>query len=235
MIKKILILSIILLLSFSMAGAVMWDLKEIITGKQMVPNDNNGAPWLADSSKLYFGTGQDAYWMYNPAMDKIYLNDTAIYLEEAVTFGTGASGTWTGALTGTASRIAVGSFIDTGYGLKNSTANKAQINLSVDKGLAFDTAGSLGALRVVVGDGNDLGASGIAVDSTDLAGTSYGIKEVGTNDLGVNISADHGLQFGATSHLGELQVDPTGQRQAASESFRRHGPCLRHRGQTGRS
>lgn len=89
MIKKILILSIILLLSFSMAGAVMWDLKEIITGKQMVPDDNNGAPWFADSSKLYFGTGQDAYWMYNPVMDKIYLNDTPIYFEEAVTFGAG--------------------------------------------------------------------------------------------------------------------------------------------------
>lgn len=88
MIKKILILSMVLLLVFSgMAGAVMWDLKEIMTGKQMLPDDNSGAPWFADSSKLYFGTGQDAYWMYNPVRDKIYLNDTAVYLEEDVTIG----------------------------------------------------------------------------------------------------------------------------------------------------
>jgi hypothetical protein len=67
MIKKILILSIILLLSFSlpMAGAVMWDLKEIITGKQMVPDDNSGAPWFADNSVMYFGTDKDASLKFN--------------------------------------------------------------------------------------------------------------------------------------------------------------------------
>ena len=88
MIKKILILSIILLLAFSgLSGAVMWDLKEIITGKQMVPDDNSGAPWLADSSKLYFGTGQDAYFTYVPSTDKVYLNDTDLTVEEDLVVG----------------------------------------------------------------------------------------------------------------------------------------------------
>ncbi len=65
MIKKFLILSTILLLSFSMAGAVMWDLHDIMTGKQMVPDDNNGAPWFNDSSKIYFGTGKDVSLGFN--------------------------------------------------------------------------------------------------------------------------------------------------------------------------
>ena len=88
MIKKILILSIILLLSFSMAGAVLWDLKEIITGKQMVPDDNSGAPWFADGAKLYFGTGQDVYMEYlGTSLDKFYINDTDLYLEQNVVVG----------------------------------------------------------------------------------------------------------------------------------------------------
>lgn len=81
MIKKILILSIILLLSFSMAGAVMWDLKDIMTGKQMVPDDNNGAPWFNDSSELTLGTGQDVAISFDATNNRL-----------AITVPTGVSG-----------------------------------------------------------------------------------------------------------------------------------------------
>jgi len=57
----------------------------------------------------------------------------------------------TGDVTGTASRIAVGSFIDTSYGLKNSTSNKAQVNLSAKSGLAIGTGSEDGALKIGVG------------------------------------------------------------------------------------
>ena len=72
MIKKFLILSIILLLSFSgMAGAVMWDIHDIMTGKQMVPDDNNGAPWFNDSSELTFGTGQDVAMSFDATNNRL--------------------------------------------------------------------------------------------------------------------------------------------------------------------
>lgn len=206
MIKKILILSIALLLAFSgMAGAVMWDLKEIMTGKQMVPDDNSGAPWFADSSKLYFGTGQDAYFQYDASQDKIYLNDTAIYLEEAVTLGAGGTGTWTGDVTGTASRIAVGTFIDTGYALKNSTANKAQVNITADKGLEFGTGAALGSLQCEAGNGIKLSSSGIAVEPTDIIDTGYGLLD-NSDDIRVNLTANDGLEFGTGATLGSLGV-----------------------------
>ena len=174
----------------------------------------------------------------------------------------------TGDVTGTASRIAVGTFIDTAYGLKNSTANKAQVNLSAnmglrlgtgatagsieiypghgidvgasgvevdpddfrdplsglvettsnhlginltaDKGLEFGTGAALGSLQVEAGDGIDLGSSGVAVDVTDIASTGYGIYEIGTNDLGVNLTANKGLEFGTGAALGSLQINLDG-------------------------
>lgn len=101
--------------------------------------------------------------------------------------------TATGSLTGTASRIAVGSFIDTAYGLKNSTANKAQVNISTTRGLQFGTGASLGELQI---------------DPTDLLDTNlgYGIKE--TSDK-LRVNASTGLKFGSGASLGALLVEPS--------------------------
>lgn len=114
----------------------------------------------------------------------------------------------TGDVTGTASRIAVGSFIDTSYGLKNSTSNKAQVNLSADMGLAFDTGARAGAIKVVNGDGIDLGAAGVEVDATDIIDTNEGLYESTANNIAINLTEDGGLGFGTGADNGALIVYP---------------------------
>jgi hypothetical protein len=52
-----------------------------------------------------------------------------------------------------------------------------------------------------------VGASGIAVDTTDIVDRAYGIDETTTNNIGVNLTADHGLEFGTGATLGALQVE----------------------------
>jgi hypothetical protein len=112
-----------------------------------------------------------------------------------------------GDVTGTASRIAVGSFIDTAYGLKNSTANKAQVNISANMGLRLGTGATAGSIEVYPGDGIDVGASGTAVDVTDIVDQAYGIDETTTNNIGINLTADKGLEFGTGVVEGSLQVE----------------------------
>ena len=111
--------------------------------------------------------------------NKLYVtNTTALNATTVTTLR--ASGPITGALTGTASRIAAGTFIDTSYGLKNSTANKAQVNLTANKGLEFGTGASLGGLQIKLADTSlVLSSTGIAVKAAILkrtlaAGTATG-------------------------------------------------------------
>jgi hypothetical protein len=112
-----------------------------------------------------------------------------------------------GDVTGTASRIAVGSFIDTAYALKNSTSNKAQVNISANMGLRLGTGATQGSIELYPGDGIDVGASGTAVDVTDIVDHAHGIDETTTNNIGVNLTADKGLEFGTGSAEGSLQVE----------------------------
>lgn len=150
MISRNMMIGAILLLSLLLGTTQAFDQFypfEVATGEIKTPLENLGAPWFQDDALLTFGTGKDATISYDDSQDKLYFNNTPIYLEEAVT----APGGITGSITGTASRIAVGSFIDTSYGLKNSTSNKAQINLSSTSGMAFGTGASLGALGLKTG------------------------------------------------------------------------------------
>jgi hypothetical protein len=114
--------------------------------------------------------------------------------------------TATGGITGTASRVAIGSFIDTAYGLKNSTANKAQVNISADMGLRLGTGATEGSIEIYPGDGIDVGASGLAVDATDIVDQAYGIDETTTNNIGVNLTTNDGMEFGTGANLGSLGV-----------------------------
>ena len=108
--------------------------------------------------------------------DRLYVTGTAALNATTVTT-LRATGAITGALTGTASRIAAGTFIDTGYGLKNSTANKAQVNLSASSGLEFGSGATQGALKIDATDASlTLAAGGVSVRSgiikrTLVAGT----------------------------------------------------------------
>lgn len=128
-------------------------------------------------------------------------------LNETTATNITATGTITGALTGTASRIPAGTFLDTSYGLKNSTANKAQVNLTSNDGLEFGTGAALGSLGVKTGDGLDTGATGVLIDVTDFLDTNYGLTE-STNDVRVNISTSSGLEFGSGATQGALKIDP---------------------------
>lgn len=92
--KKFLIIALLLVLIAPTLA--LPDIYDQLRGKQMV--GDKGAPWYADNAINYFGTGKDAALSYNSVMDKVYLNDTPVYLEEAVTLGAGFSG---GAISGT--------------------------------------------------------------------------------------------------------------------------------------
>jgi hypothetical protein len=82
--KKILItiLALALLIGFS-AGAML-DIKKTFIGEDMIPNEDNGAPWIGDDAKLFFGTGQDGYLSYDPTNDKINVNGTDAYFDQDV-------------------------------------------------------------------------------------------------------------------------------------------------------
>lgn len=92
--KKFLI--IVMLLMLIAPAFALPDVYDQLRGRQMV--GDKGAPWFADNAIMYFGTGKDAAISYNSVMDKIYFNDTPIYLEEAVSLGAGFTG---GAISGT--------------------------------------------------------------------------------------------------------------------------------------
>jgi hypothetical protein len=103
------------------------------------------------------------------------LNVTSINVSGPATFAEG--------MTGTASRIDAGTYLDTLYGLKN-TSNKARLNLSASSGLEFGTGTAEGALKVDPAD-------------TSLALVSTGVK-IGVNKIHLNVIAggtagDHNL------------------------------------------
>lgn len=85
--KKFLILALLAVLIMPSLAAI-YDPFDMLRGKQMIPV---GGPWIGDDQKIYFGIGKDAYISYDDSQDKIYINDTPIYLEEATTFGASVS------------------------------------------------------------------------------------------------------------------------------------------------
>jgi hypothetical protein len=89
---KYLSILLVMTLVWGMAGAAWYP------QKVNVPVTNYDNITLVDDKYMFFGTGTDASLRYDSAMDKIYFNDTPIYLEEAVSLGAGFTG---GAISGT--------------------------------------------------------------------------------------------------------------------------------------
>ena len=77
-----------ILLLFLLAGAASaaW-----YPQKVNVPVTNYDNITLVDDKFMFFGTGTDAAISYDSSMDKLYFNDTPLYLEEAVTMGSTVS------------------------------------------------------------------------------------------------------------------------------------------------
>jgi hypothetical protein len=105
-----------MMLVFGMAGAAWYP------QKVNVPVTNYDNITLVDDKYMFFGTGTDASLRYDSAMDMIYLNDTPIYLEEAVTAGNGI----TASLTGTVDGIDIDDVVGDAY------TNETAINSSID-------------------------------------------------------------------------------------------------------
>ncbi len=89
--KKFLIIALMIYLI--MPSLALPDVYDQLRGRQMV--GDKGAPWFADDASMKFGTGKDVSISYDDAMDKWYVNDTDVYLEEDVTIAgnLGVSGT----------------------------------------------------------------------------------------------------------------------------------------------
>jgi len=135
-------------------------------------------------------------------------NSSPITTEGAITGTTiNASDGFTGDLTGTASRVPIGTFLDTGYGLENSS-NKIRVNLTTNDGLEFGTGADEGSLGIKTGTGLDTGATGVTVDTTDILDTASGLSETATNKAGVNLSDSSGLGFGSGATEGALKIVP---------------------------
>jgi hypothetical protein len=82
MIRKVLILVIVLSLFAGVGGAVMYDVGKILTGGQITPSDNTGAPWFADNKYMYFGTSPVAYIRYVSATSRLTLGGKDIAIPE---------------------------------------------------------------------------------------------------------------------------------------------------------
>jgi hypothetical protein len=204
---------LILLLLFGVATAFdPYGPFESDTGKWIMSDENLGGPWYHTGHGITIGDGQNASITYN-GTSKMLTADGADFhvvknetitgtanFSDTVTLHHGlivtnaspavfdseiqANGGITGTFSGTASRIAVGNFVDSSYGLKNSTANKVQINLTPIGGLAFGTGALLGSLGVE---------------------SYHGLKSDG-NGLQVNLTANKGLEFGTGTAEGSLQI-----------------------------
>ncbi len=83
---------LVMLITVSVAGAAWYP------QKVNVPVTNYDNITLVDDKYMFFGTGADTAVRYDSTQDKFYINDTPVYLEEAVTLGAGFAG---GAISGT--------------------------------------------------------------------------------------------------------------------------------------
>lgn len=109
-----------------------------------------------------------------------------------------------------------GSIINTAYGLKNLSGDIV-VNLTPDKGLEFGIGAVLGALQVEAGNGIKLSSAGVAVEPTDIIGTSYGLLD-SSDDIRINLTANKGLEFGTGAALGSLQIKLDGSTLALGSS-----------------
>ncbi|MFA5378303.1 MAG: hypothetical protein WC455_21295 [Dehalococcoidia bacterium] len=81
------IIAILMLLMLVGATSAAW-----YPQKVNVPVTNYDNITLVDDKYMFFGTGADAAISYDSSEDKFYINNTPVYLEEAVTLGAGFTG-----------------------------------------------------------------------------------------------------------------------------------------------
>ena len=204
MLRKILVLGLLIALAFTgMAGAAMWDIKDIITGKQMVPADNSGAPWFADNSKAYFGTDKDAYLSWVSASGYLRSHG-AQYFDDNATFAAGKTLTVPGGFVGPISGATITSLQQNDTAINSSIStlinaaytNETAINSSID---SLTTATYTNETAINVSIANLLAAdTGINTSIDDLMDNAYtnetainvSITNLGAADTAINLSLD---------------------------------------------
>ena len=204
MLRKILVLGLLIALALTgMAGAAMWDIKDIITGKQMVPADNSGAPWFADNSKAYFGTDKDAYLSWVSASGYLRSHG-AQYFDDNATFAAGKTLTVPGGFVGPISGATITSLQQNDTAINSSIStlinaaytNETAINSSID---SLTTATYTNETAINVSIANLLAAdTGINTSIDDLMDNAYtnetainvSITNLGAADTAINLSLD---------------------------------------------
>lgn len=167
------------------AGATAWEYKTVTAGTGISVSHSAGVITITNSSPGSALAGL-AYVTIG--------NTGSLSAERALTAGDGLDLTDGGANSSVTFDVDVTDFIDTSFGLTESS-NNIRVNLAATSGLSFSTgalqlddsvagAGLAIASKVLAvggGDGIDVAANAIAVDVTDIVGS--GLVEEATNNL----------------------------------------------------
>ncbi len=222
--KRILITAILALIFVTgFASALYPDYKNLMEGRVMVPY---GAPWISDDDHLYLGTGKDFDISYDSSEDKVYLNNTALYLEEAVTIhgnlATDGTTISNGNVDGAINVSGLGTFSyvkmnNTGYAVSGfntggtSTANKFSSNTSVVATTDIQIGDDLHLADDAQIAGKIYAAEAITGASFVSNGTISGAGITSSTTLGVHTAAkfDNNVQVEDALSGGTLLVNRT--------------------------
>ncbi len=174
------------------AGGTAWEYKTVTPGTGISIGHSAGAITITNSSPGSSLAGL-AYVTIG--------NDASLSAERALTAGDGLDLTDGGANSTVTLAVDVTDFIDTSFGLTESS-NNIRVNLAATSGLSFstgalqldDTVAGAGltiaskVLAVGAGDGIDVAADSMAVDVTDIIGN--GLVEVATNNIALGTPSD---------------------------------------------
>ena len=207
MMKTLISIFLIFLLAVLPAMAAMdpYYPQEVATGLIITPRENLGAPWFGDDKLLTFGDGKDATISYDDAMDKLYFNNTPLYLEEDVEIG----GTFTSPFTTatlvneTAINSSISSLTLAGY--TNETAINSSISALTLAAYTNETAinSSLASFTIATYTNE----TAINTSISDLTTAAY------TNETAINATADN-VALGQTAQndtLANLALGQTAQ------------------------
>jgi len=197
--RKIIITLLLAMLCIGGASAVYWDIGKILEGRQMLPN---GAPWIGDDQKIYFGDDKDASIFYNTtsaAAEVVGLtavNNLSIVMEsgEDITFAGGDSkadfSAGTGAFKTTTGAVTVGGATTFGKTVEfavNATTSISTVLTSTSTKTEYDVDASAANVTLTLPDAATVPGRIYFVSTSGNPGSNYvRITATGGDDINAN-------------------------------------------------